>query len=54
MIFVGCNKLAKWLKDNWNQSEFILFTPNHPYTKLYFQSLYGQDQEGIESTLAKL
>ena len=54
IIVVGCNKLAKWLKDNWNQSEFILLIPNHPFTKLYIQSLHEQDHAGIESTLAKL
>ena len=35
IIVVGCNRLANWLKDNWNQSEFILLIPNHPFTKLY-------------------
>ena len=28
MIIVG-SRLKNWLQDNWNQSEFILLTPNH-------------------------
>ena len=53
IIVVG-DRLKNWLKDNWNQSEFILLTPHHPFTKLYIQFLHDEDHAGIETTRAKL
>ena len=53
IVVVG-DRVSRWLKDNWNQSEFILLTPNHPFTKLYIQFLHNEDHAGIETTLAKL
>ena len=53
LVIVG-DRLSNWLKDNRNQSEFILLTPNHLFTKLYIEFLHNEDHSGIESTLAKL
>ncbi|CAL4096313.1 unnamed protein product, partial [Meganyctiphanes norvegica] len=53
IIHVG-DRLSYWLKDNWNQTKFILLTPSHPFTKLYIQSIHCKDHAGIETTLAKL
>ena len=53
IIIVG-DRLSNWLKDNWNQSEFILLTPNHQFTKLYIQFLHNEDHAGTEYILAKL
>ena len=48
------DRISNWLKDNWNQSEFILLPYNHQFTKLLIQKLHSEDHAGIESTLAKL
>ena len=53
IIIVG-DRLSNWLKDNWNQSEFILLTSHHPFTKLYITFLHNEDHAGLETTLAKL
>ena len=48
------DRISNWLKDNWNQSEYILLPYNHPFTKLLIQYFHYEDHAGIESTLAKL
>ena len=53
LITVG-SRINHWLKDDWNKSEYLLLTYNHPFTKLYIQSLHDMDHAGIETTLAKL
>ena len=53
LITVG-SRINHWLKDDWNKSEYLLLTYNHPFTKLYIQSLYDKDHARIETTLAKL
>lgn len=53
IIVVG-QRIAKWLKDNWNQEQFILLPAKHPFTKLYILHLHQIDHGGVESTLARL
>ena len=47
-------RISNWLKDNWNQSEYILLPYNHPFTKLLILHYHYEDHAGIKSTLAKL
>ena len=53
IILVG-ERIANWLKNNWNQNKFILMPLNSKLMKLYIQYLHKMDHGGIESTLAKL
>ena len=53
IITVG-SRISKWMKSNWNADEFILLTPDHPFTRLYVMQLHQQDHSGVEVTLAKL
>lgn len=53
VIVVG-ERISKWLKENWNQENFILIPSSHPVTKLYIRGLHNRDHAGIETTLAKL
>ena len=53
LIVVG-ERISNWLKDNWNQSEYILLPYNHLFTKLLIEHYHSEDHAGIESTLAKL
>ena len=52
-VVVG-ERISNWLKDNWNQSEFILLPYNHVFTKLLIAHFHSEDHAGIDSTLAKL
>lgn len=36
VIVVG-QKTSKWLKENWNQKNFILIPAQHPVTRLYVE-----------------
>ena len=53
-ILVVGNRIAKWLRDNWNQEFYILLPHNHRLTYLYICKLHHQDHGGVEATLAKL
>ncbi|XP_068229339.1 uncharacterized protein [Palaemon carinicauda] len=53
IIFVG-ERIANWLKENWNQDRFILMPSNSYLIKLYIQHLHNSDHSGVETTLAKL
>ncbi|XP_068247848.1 uncharacterized protein [Palaemon carinicauda] len=53
IIFVG-ERIANWLKENWNQDRFILMPSNSHIIKLYIQHLHNSDHSGVETTLAKL
>ena len=53
IIMVG-QRIARWLKDNWNQERFILMPSAHAFTKLYMLHLHQIDHGGIDSTLARL
>ncbi|XP_068233668.1 uncharacterized protein [Palaemon carinicauda] len=53
IIFVG-ERIANWLKENWNQDRFILMPSNSHLIKLYIQHLHNSDHSGVETTLAKL
>lgn len=53
IIVVG-ERIAKWLKENWNQESFILMPPSSQVVKLYIKHLHEIDHGGVESTLAKL
>lgn len=53
VILVG-QRIANWLKDNWNQDRFVFLPTNHNFTKLYIQHIHNIDHEGVEVTLAKL
>lgn len=53
IIVVG-ERISNWLKDNWNQNQFILLSHHHPFTRLYITHLHNIDHGGVELTLAKL
>ena len=53
IIVVG-ERISNWLKDNWNQSKFILLPQNHRFTRLYIAHLHNIDHGGVDLTLAKL
>lgn len=53
IIMVG-QRIANWLKMNWNQETFVLLPNNHEFTRLYIVYLHNRDHGGIESTLSKL
>ncbi|XP_071519115.1 uncharacterized protein [Panulirus ornatus] len=53
IIVVG-ERISSWLKDNWNQSQFMLLSQNHQFTRLYITYLHNTDHGGIDLTLAKL
>ena len=53
IIYVGA-RISKWLKDNYNQDNFILLPRDHPFTRLYITHLHYQSHEGVETILAKL
>ena len=53
IIIVGA-RISKWLKTNWNQEEYVLLMPEHPFTKLLILHLHNYDHSGIEATLSKL
>lgn len=53
IIVVG-QRIANWLKENWNRDKFVLLPENHPVTKLYLSCLHQLDHAGLETTLAKL
>ena len=53
VIIVG-QRMAKWLKDNWNQDSFILLPAEHALTKLYVRHVHNMDHGGVETTLAKI
>ena len=53
IIIVG-SRIARWLKQNWNQDHYILLPHNHRFTHLYIQKLHIRDHGGIETTLARL
>ena len=53
IIVVG-QRVSKWLKENWNQENYMLIPANHPVTRLYVSCLHSVDHAGVETTLAKL
>lgn len=53
VILVG-QRISKWLKENWNQENFMLLPASHPVTRLYIVRLHNKDHAGTETTLAKL
>ncbi|XP_037774994.1 uncharacterized protein LOC119572052 [Penaeus monodon] len=53
IIVVG-QRISKWLKDNWNQENFMLIPNKHPVTRLYISCLHKVDHAGIETTLCKI
>ena len=53
IIVVG-DRIAKWLKCNWNQDRFILLPAKHPLTILLMQKCHYRDHGGVECTLARL
>ena len=53
-IIVAGQRVSKWLKENWNQENYMLMPANHPVNRLYVSCLHSVDHAGIETTLAKL
>ena len=53
IVVVG-QRIAKWLKDNWNQEQYILLPAKHPFTRLYILYVHQINHGGVESTLARL
>ena len=53
ILFVG-ERIASWLKENWNRDRFILMPNDSKLIRLYIQNLHEVDHGGIESTLSKL
>ena len=53
VILVG-ERIATWLRENWNQNKFILMPNDSKLMKLYIQNLHCVDHGGIETTLSKL
>ena len=53
LIVVG-SRIAKWLKDNWNQNCFIPLPASHSLTILLIQKLHKREHGGVETTLARL
>lgn len=53
-VTVVGQRISKWLKENWNQENFILIPSHHTVTKLYVMYLCNVDHAGIETTLTKL
>ncbi|XP_047499242.1 uncharacterized protein LOC125046242 [Penaeus chinensis] len=53
VIVVG-QRISKWLKDNWNQENFMLIPNKHPVTRLYISCLHKVDHAGIETILCKI
>lgn len=47
-------RISKWLKENWNQENYMLIPANQPVTRLYISYLHGVDHTGVETTLVKL
>lgn len=46
VIVVGLS-ISRWLKDNWNQENFILLPKDHPFTKLYVTHVHNMDHGGM-------
>ncbi|XP_063592199.1 uncharacterized protein LOC134769401 [Penaeus indicus] len=53
IIMVG-QRLEHWLKQNWNQDNFILLPRKHLFTILYISHLHNIDHAGVDVTLSKL
>ncbi|XP_063591692.1 uncharacterized protein LOC134768817 [Penaeus indicus] len=53
IIMVG-QRLEYWLKQNWNQDNFILLPRKHLFTILYISHLHNIDHAGVDVTLSKL
>ncbi|XP_063446979.1 uncharacterized protein LOC134726470 [Mytilus trossulus] len=53
IIVVG-QRMADWIKESWNQTEFVLIPSKHPLANLIVQSVHNEDHGGIDSTLAKI
>lgn len=53
IVAVG-ERIPKWLKDNYNQCEYILLPPDHPFTRLYVRHAHEINHSGIGTTLAKM
>ena len=53
IITVG-SRMAKWLKDDWNCSQFILLPPKDPFSELYLSHIHNEDHCGVESSLARV
>ncbi|MPC10935.1 hypothetical protein E2C01_003579 [Portunus trituberculatus] len=51
IITVG-EHIPKWLKDNYNQNEYILLPPNHAFTRLYVRLLDIQHHTLSETLVA--
>ncbi|KAK3105008.1 hypothetical protein FSP39_015108 [Pinctada imbricata] len=52
-IVVG-SRMAEWLKETWNRTEFILLPSKSSFTQICLTTLHNNDHGGIDSTLAKL
>ncbi|XP_068225322.1 uncharacterized protein [Palaemon carinicauda] len=52
IITVG-SRMSKWLKDNWDQNQFILLPPKHPFSLIYLSHIHQRDHSGVESSLAR-
>ena len=53
VIVVG-KRMARWLKDNWNQDAFVLLPAKHRFTQLFIQHVHASDHAGVDVTLAKV
>ncbi|XP_071525744.1 uncharacterized protein [Panulirus ornatus] len=53
LVVVG-QRIPKWLKNNYDQTGFILLSPDHEFTKLYVKSIHDLDHAGVETTRAKV
>ena len=53
IILVG-QRIANWLKNNYNQSTYILLPANSAFTKLLVTSIHNTCHAGIETLLAKV
>ncbi|XP_068221896.1 uncharacterized protein [Palaemon carinicauda] len=52
IITVG-SRMSKWLKDNWDQNQFILLPPKHPFSLIYLSHIHQRDHSGVESSLVR-
>ncbi|XP_068215815.1 uncharacterized protein [Palaemon carinicauda] len=52
-IVTVVSRMSKWLKDNWDQNQFILLPPKHPFSLIYLSHIHQKDHSGVESSLAR-
>ncbi|XP_068209204.1 uncharacterized protein [Palaemon carinicauda] len=53
LIVIG-QRIPRWLKNNYDQDEFLLLSPDHEFVKLYVKTMHRQFHSGVENTLAKI